>query len=167
MTWPICHAGSVSTPPTPDDDARTTAQMPTSVRVGVVIMSLLAGLLLLNALLTWVSRATVARAIVAEGATRMTVGEAERFVVLWMLPYLILGLLLALSAWFLPRRLAWARWIGLAAAALLCLLTLFSVVTTRGITVASLLLLVLSFAAVMSMLAGGTATWVPRLRARR
>ena len=130
-------------------------------------MSLLAGLLLLNALLTWVSRATVAKAIVAGGATHMTVGEAERFVVLWMLPYLILGLLLALSAWFLPRRHAWARWIGLAAAALLCLLTLFSVVTTRGITVASLLLLVLSFAAVMSMLAGGTATWVPRLRAGR
>ena len=30
-------------------------------------------------------------------------------------PYLVLGLVLALAAWFLPRRQPWARWIGLAA----------------------------------------------------
>ena len=29
-----------------------------------------------------------------------------------LIPYLVLGLILALAAWFLPRRQPWARWIG-------------------------------------------------------
>ena len=174
----ICHAwvvSSSSTPAddtpaddtpadhTPADDTPATTRMPTSVRIAVVTTSLLAGLLLLNTLLTWVSRHAVAKAIVAGSAT-ISPADAERFVLLWMLPYLILGLLFALSAWFLPRRHAWARWIGLAAAAVLSLLTLYSVVTARGITVASLLVLLLSMAAVISLLAPRTAAWVPGLR---
>jgi len=155
--------------PTPADKATATAPartMPTAVRVAVVVMSLLSGLLLLNALLTWVSRETVAKAIVAAG-TGLSRAQAERYVVLWMLPYLILGLLLALSAWFLPRRLAWARLVGLGAAGLLCLITLFSAVSSRGITVASLLVLLLSMASVTSLLSRGTANWIPRMRAKR
>jgi uncharacterized membrane protein (DUF2068 family) len=130
-------------------------------------MSLLAGLLLLNALLTWVSRATVAKAITS-GGTHVSLAAAERFVVVWMLlPYLILGLLLALSTWFLPKRRAWARWIGLTASALLCVLTVFSVFASRAISTGSLLVLVISLGAMISLLARGTTAWVPRLRARR
>jgi drug/metabolite transporter (DMT)-like permease len=142
--------------------------MPASVRIAVVTMSLLAGLLLLNALLTWVSRATVAKAIVTSGNSHLSLAAAERFVVLWLLlPYLLLGLLLALSTWYLPKRRAWARWTGLVGSALLVLLTLFSVVASRGITTGSLLVLVVSLGALFGLLAGGTARWVPKLRVRR
>ena len=86
----------------------------------------------------------VAEAIVDAGAD-LSMAEAQRYVVIWLMPYLVLGLLLALAAWFLPRRQPWARWIGLAANVVLALLTLFSAVTAGGVTIASLLLLVLSF----------------------
>lgn len=157
-----------ATEPSPQAVAATpAAQMPASVRIAVVAMSLLAGLLLLNALLTWVSRLTVAKAIV-RGGTHVSLAAAERFVVLWMLlPYLVLGLLLAFSTWYLPKRNAWARWIGLTASALLCLLTVFSVIATRAISTGSLLVLVISLGAMISLLSGNTSRWVPRLRARR
>lgn len=142
-------------------------QMPASVRIAVVTMSLLAGLLLLNALLTWVSRRTVATAIV-RGGTHVSPAAAERFVLLWMLlPYLLLGLLLAFSTWFLPKGNAWARWIGLLASALLCLLTVFSVVATRVISIGSLLVLVISLGAMISLLSRNTSRWVPRLGSPR
>jgi hypothetical protein len=137
--------------------------MPTSVRVAVVLMAVLAGLLVLNAALTWFGRDGVATAI-ADAGTDISRAEAERFVVLWLVPYLILGLVLALSAWFLPRRQPWARWVGLAATGLLALLTLFSAIAAGGVTVASLLLLVLSVGAITSLVARTTTAWVPRLR---
>jgi hypothetical protein len=128
-------------------------------------MAVLAALLLLNAGLTWWGREGVARAIADAGAD-ISRAEAERFVVLWLFPYLILGLALALSAWFLPRRQAWARGIGLAATGLLAVLTLFSTVTAGGVSVAGLLLLVLSIAALTSLMAGSTKAWTPKLRAK-
>ena len=132
------------------------------MRVAVVLMSVLAGLLLLNAGLTLYGREGVAEAV-AEGSD-ISQADAERFILLWAVPYLVIGLVLAVSAWFLPRRQAWARWTGLAASLLLALLTLFGVVAAGGVTVASLLLLVLSVAAVTSLLARTTAGWVPKLR---
>jgi len=138
--------------------------MPTSVRVAVVLMAVLAGLLLLNAVLTWWGREGVARAIAGASAD-ISRAEAERFVVLWLVPYLVLGIILALSAWFLPRRQAWARWVGLAATALLALLTLVSTIAAGGVSAGSLLLLVLSIGAITSLVARGTKAWVPRLRA--
>jgi hypothetical protein len=73
---------------------------------------------------------------------------------------------LALAAWFLPRRQSWARWTGLAASGLLALLMLFSVVAGGGITLLPLLLFLLAAVAVRSLLRGSTGTWVPPLRAR-
>ena len=78
----------------------------------------------------------------------------------------MLGLLFALASWFLPRRQPWARWMGLAASVVLGLLTLFSAVTAGGVTVASLLLIVLSVAAITSLLARTTTAYVPSLRTR-
>jgi uncharacterized membrane protein len=101
-----------------------------------------------------------------EEGNGITEADARRFVLLALIPYLVIGLLLALSAWFLPRRQPWARWLGLAASFVLALLTLASVVAAGGITVSSLLLFVLSVAAVTSLVARTTGTWVPRLRTR-
>jgi hypothetical protein len=137
--------------------------MPASVRVAVILMSVIAGLPLLNAGLTLYAREGVADALV-EGGSDISRADAERFVLLWAIPYLVLGLVLAASAWFLPRRQPWARWTGLAGSLLLALLTLFGIVAAGGVTVASLLLLVLSIAAVTSLLARTTGSWVPRLR---
>jgi hypothetical protein len=139
--------------------------MPPSVRVATIAMGVLAALLLVNAGLLWYGfDVTVER--IADEAEGVTEDEARRFVLLALIPYLVIGLVLALAAWFLPRRQAWARWIGLAASVLLALLMVFSVVAARGISVSSLLLFVLSVAAATSLLARSTGTWVPPLRAR-
>jgi hypothetical protein len=139
--------------------------MPVSVRVAAITMGVLAALLLVNAGLLWYGFGVTVDRIVDEG-NGITEAEARRFVLLALVPYLVIGLILALSAWFLPRRQPWARWIGLAASFVLALLTLFSILAAGGITVSSLLLFVLSAAAVTSLLARTTGTWVPRLRSR-
>jgi hypothetical protein len=139
--------------------------MPTSVRIAAITMGVLAALLLVNAGLLWYGFGVTVDRIVEEG-NGITEADARRFVLLALIPYLVIGLILALSAWFLPRRQPWARWLGLAASFVLALLTLASVVAAGGITVSSLLLFVLSVAAVTSLVARTTGTWVPRLRTR-
>ena len=139
--------------------------MPPSVRVAVGLLALLAVLLLLNAGLTWFGRATVVDRIVAAQPTTSP-ADAERVVVLGLIPYLVIGVLAAASVVGLPRRRAWARWTGLAAALPLGLLTVWSMVAVGGATVVSLLVLVLSVAAVSSLLARPTADWF-RARAHR
>jgi hypothetical protein len=139
--------------------------MPASVRVAAITMGVLAALLLLNAGLTWYAYSTVIDRLLDE-ATNVTRAQAERTVRVSLALYLVLGLLLALAAWFLPRRQPWARWTGLATSAALGLLTLFWIVTAGGVSAGWLLLLVLSIAAVTSLLARTTGTWVPRLRGR-
>jgi hypothetical protein len=139
--------------------------MPTSVRVAVIAMGVIAALLLSNAALLWFGFDAAVTRIVEEGKD-FTRAEARQFVILSLVPNLVLGLLLALAAVFVPRRQPWARWIGLAASGLLALLTLIQVLAAGGITVASLLLLVLSVAAVTSLVARTTGTWVPPLRRR-
>jgi hypothetical protein len=139
--------------------------MPTSIRVAVITMGVLAALLLVNAGLLWYAFDVTVDRIVDAG-NNITEDEARRFVLLALIPYLVIGLALALAAWFLPRRQPWARWIGLAASVVLALLTLFSMAAAGGITVSSLLLFVLSAAAVASLLARTSGTWVPPLRSR-
>jgi hypothetical protein len=148
----------------PAEDAAP-AVMPTSVRIAAITMGFLAALLLVNAGLLWYGFGVTVDRIVEEG-NGITEADARRFVLLALIPYFVIGLILALSAWFLPRRQPWARWIGLAASLVLALLTLFSVVAAGGITVSSLLLFVLSVAAVTSLLARTTGAWVPPLRSR-
>lgn len=155
-----------ATPATAAESAPPRAQMPTSVRIAVIAMSLLAGLLLLNALLTWFSRATLAKAMVA-GGTHVSLADAQSLIALVTAVSLILGLLLAFSTWFLPMRRAWARLTGLVASIVLCVLVVFSVIAARGLSIESLLLLVISLGAMISLLSGSTSRWVPRLRARR
>jgi hypothetical protein len=139
--------------------------MPASVRVATITMGVLAALLLLNAGLLWYGFGVTVVRIVREG-TGVTEADARRFVLLALVPYLLIGLVLALSAWFLPRRQPWARWTGLAATVVLALLTLFSILAAGGVSVSSLLLFVLSAAAVTSLVARTTGTWVPPLRSR-
>ncbi|WP_139228945.1 hypothetical protein [Blastococcus tunisiensis] len=135
--------------------------LPPSVRVAAIAMGVVAALLLTNGALLW-SGFDDAVDRVAEAAE---VGRdaARQFVLSSLIPNVVLGLVLALSAWFFPRRQPWARWTGLAASGLLVVLTLFQLVA-GDITIASLLLLALSIAAVAGLLARGTREWVPPLR---
>jgi hypothetical protein len=138
--------------------------MPTSVRVAVIVMSVLAALLLVSSGLTWAGHdAAVDRLVNDFDFTR---DEARQFVLFSIVPPLVVGVLLALSAWFLPRRQAWARWIGLASSGILTFLALFQIIGAGGISISSLLLLVLSVAAVTSLVARTTGAYVPRLRNR-
>ena len=139
--------------------------MPPSVRVAVIVMGILAALLLLSAGLSWYTFDAVVDRIVAEG-NDVDRGQARTVVLQNLLVYGLLGLLVALSAVFLPRRQPWARWVGLATTAAIALLTVFSVLVTGGVSAYSLLLLVLSLAAVTSLLARTTGAWVPKLRTR-
>jgi drug/metabolite transporter (DMT)-like permease len=137
--------------------------MPPSVRVAVIVMALLAPLLLLTAGLLWIGY-DAAVAGVMESGSGVTRAAAGQFVVRSLVANLVLGLLLALAAWFLPRRQAWARWVGLTALVVLGLLTVVQVVGAGGVTVVSLLLLVLTIAAITSLLARPTAEWIPSVR---
>ena len=153
------------TPPEPELTPGAPSVMPTSVRVGAIAMGVLAALLLTYAGLLWYSfDDSVAQ--IADAAKGITEDAARRFVLTLLIPCLLLGILLALAAWFLPRRQAWARWIGLAASGLLALLMLFSLVSGGGISVLPLLLFVLAAIAVRSLLLRTTGTWVPPLRSR-
>lgn len=155
----------MSSTPAPSEDTPPAARMPTAVRVAVIVMSVLAGLLLLNAALTWFGREAIADRLVEVGD--ISRAEAERFLVTWLIPYLVLGLALAVSAFFLPQRQPWARWLGLAATVVICLLTLFSVLAGGSASALSLLLLVLSIAGITSLMSRTTTAWVPRLRSKR
>jgi len=138
--------------------------MPASVRVAVIVMGLLAALLLINAGLLWYAFDAAVDRVVEQGDVSRA--DARQFVLMSLVPYLVIGLLLAVSAWFFPRRQPWARWTGLTASAVLGLLTLFSMVAAGGVSVGSLLVVVLAAAAVTSLLAPTTTAWAPRLRSR-
>jgi hypothetical protein len=138
--------------------------MPASVRVAAITTGVLAALLLVNAGLLWYGFDVTVDRIVRQGSG-VSHAEARRFVLLALVPYLGVGLVLALAAWYLPRRQAWARWLGLAGSVVLALITLSSMFAA-GVTVSSLLLFVLSVAAVTSLLSRTTRAWVPSLRSR-
>ena len=139
--------------------------MPSSVRVAAIAMGVLAALLLTYAGLLWYSFGDSVQQLAAP-ARGITEDAARRFVLTLLIPCLLLGILLGLAAWFLPRRQAWARWTGLAASGLLALLMLFSIVAGGGIAILPLLLFVLAAVAVRSLLLRSTGTWVPPLRTR-
>ena len=133
--------------------------MPPSVRVAIGVMAVLALLLLANGVLLWIGFDVAVDRIVEE-ADDVSRAEAEQFVLLSLVPYLLLGVALVVAAVFVARRRTWARWTGVAATALLSLLTIVSVLATGGVSVASLLLLVLSVAGVASLMAGTTRAWM-------
>jgi len=138
--------------------------MPASVRVAVIVMGILAALLLTSAALSWYTFDAVVDRIVEQG-NDVDRQQASTAVLQNLVVYGLLGLLVALSAVFLPRRQPWARWVGLATTAAIALLTVFSILVTGGVTAYSLLLLVLSVSAIASLLARTTGAWVPKLRA--
>ena len=150
-----CQAGRVPT----DASATPRPVMPPSVRVAIGVMAVLALLLLANGLLLWAGF-DVAVDRVLEETDDITRDEATQFVVLSLVPYLVLGVVLAVAAVFLVRRRGWARWAGVVATGALGLLTVVSVLASGGVTVASLLLLVLSIAGVTSLLATTTRDWL-------
>ena len=135
--------------------------MPTSARVAVVLMGVLAAMLLLYAAITWLGRDGLAE-VVRRARPDLSPAEAARYVLVSALPYLVVGLVLAVSAWFLPQRRPWARWTGLAASFLLAGLMLLGMASIGGVTPISLLVLVLAVAAVTSLLARPTVDWVRR-----
>lgn len=132
--------------------------MPASVRVSVTLLAVVGGLLLSSALLTWGGRDGVVEQYLRAqpGATR---ADGERLVLLNVGQGLLLGVLAAVSALFLARRHGWARWTGVVGCGLLALLTVWVSAGVGGITVSSLLLLVLCVGAVSSLLAPTTAGW--------
>jgi hypothetical protein len=166
---PLCHACRVPTSPEPAGSepaaAPAPAGMPASVRVGAIVMGVLAALLLTYAALLWYSFDATVRQV-ADATRGVSEDAARRFVLTLLIPCLLLGVLLGLAAWFLPRRQAWSRWIGVAASVLLALMMLFSMVAAGGISILPLLLFILAAVAIRSLLARSTGTWVPSLRAR-
>lgn len=134
--------------------------MPTSVRVSVGVLAGLAVLLLLSALLTTVAWTAVVDAV-ADAQPDQPRSDAALVVRINLVQSLVFGLLAAVSAVFVARRRSWARWLGLATALLLGLITLGAVVLTGGIAVTSQLVLVLCAAAVASLLHRATAAWAP------
>jgi hypothetical protein len=138
---------------------------PTSVRVAVGVLALLGVLMLLNAALLGFGFGTAVDRVVETGEN-VSRDAASGFVLTSLLSNLLLGLLLVLSAFFLPRRQPWARWTGLTAVTVLGLLTLFQVLAAGAVSVVSLLVVVLAAAGVASLMARTTTAWVPGLRNR-
>jgi hypothetical protein len=133
---------------------------PPSVRVATGTLLALAVLLVASAALTLVGQeAVVDRFVAAQpGLDR---AATTRALVLGQVLYLVLGLAAGVGGVALLRRRPWGRWLGLAAALFLGLRTVLSAVGAGGTTVFSLLVLVLCIAAVTSLLARTTRTWLP------
>jgi hypothetical protein len=140
----------------------TALPMPASARVAVGLMGMLAAMLLLYAAITWLGRDWLAEAV-GRAWPDLSQAEAARYVLVRAAPYLPVGVVLAISAWFLPQRRSWARWTGLAASFLLAGLMLVGMASIGGVTPISLFVLVLSVAAVTSLLARPTGDWIARL----
>ena len=149
--------------PAPVEGTPAAPTMPRSVRIAVIVMAVMAALLFTSAALLWYSYDASVDRLVGEG--NLSRADAGRYVTLSIIPNLILGLLLAMSAWFLPRRQSWARWTGLATSGLLAVLTILQILSGSGVTIASLLLLVLAIAGVTTLASRSTRGFVPRLRA--
>jgi hypothetical protein len=159
----ICEASRVSdSVPAAEGPASgegTTRPMPTSARVAVVVMGVLAAMMLLYAAVTWLGRDGLAE-VVRRARPDLSPAEAVRYVLVNALPHLVVGLALTVSAWFLPQRRPWARWTGLTASFLLAGLMLLGMASIGGVTAISLLVLVLAVAAVTSLVARPTGDWV-------
>ena len=139
--------------------------MPVPVRVAVILLGTLAAMLLLYAAITWLGREGLAEAV-GRARPDYSPDEAARYVLVDALPYLVIGVALAVSAWFLPQHRRWARWTGLAASLLLAGRMLLGMASIGGVTPISLLVVVLSVAAVTSLLARPTVGWVAGAGAR-
>jgi len=138
--------------------------MPASVRVAIIAMSILAGLLLLNtAVSLYVFEEIAAQVADAQGLSQ---SDAERTLVYWLAPNLVFGLIFALAAWFVPRRHAWARWLGLAVASMLAIFHVLTAFSSGGVTIVTLLLFILCLATITSLAARPTSRWMPKLRPR-
>jgi hypothetical protein len=132
--------------------------MPTSVRVSIGVLAGLAVLLLLSALVTFVARNAVVDALAA-GQPDSPRRDAERIVLINLAQSVVFGGLAGVSAVFLARGRGWARWTGVAASLLLELITLGAVVLTGGVSISSMLVLVLCAASAASLLTRTTAAW--------
>ena len=149
----VCQAGRVpASSPTPAD-----SQTPPSVRVALALLATLAVLILLYVLITWLGWDGLVTALTEAGLTRE---EARQYLVVNLTAPLVLGILYALSAWALSTHRSWGRWTGLAGTVVLALLMLSTMLTAGGITLVSLLLLVLSVAAATSLAARTTRDWL-------
>jgi hypothetical protein len=128
-------------------------------------MALLAGLMLLNAGVSFFLR----EKLVADLVKRTGVSEADatEALLIWVTPFLVLGLVFAISSWFVARRQAWARWMGLAASALVAMLLLIAALSGGGVSIFILLVFVLALVALSSLMSKKTAAWIPPLGARR
>ena len=139
--------------------------MPPSARVAVILLAVIGLLLLVSAGLTWGGRTGVVDQYVRSrpGATR---AEGNSLVVRNVVQGLVFGIPAVVTAWFVPRRKAWARWGGVVTCGLLAVLTVVLSAQAGGIAVTSLLLVVFCVGAVSSLLAPSTAAWT-RSAARR
>jgi hypothetical protein len=152
------------TPPASSDDiAPEEAKTPTAARVAVLSMWVLSGLLLLNAGLTVVALDSLVNQTTA--ARGMSRGQAQQAYLIGLIPTVVFGLIIGLSAWGLARRHAWARWTGLGAGMMLFALTLLSALA-GGFTIFSMLMLFLSMVTCGSLLSRTTTQWIPRLGSR-
>lgn len=133
--------------------------VPPSVRVGVGTLLVLAVLLVASATLTLVGQeAVVDRFAAAQpGLDR---AATTRALVLGQVLYLVLGVAAGVAGVALVRRRPWGRWLGLAAALFLGLRTVLAAAQAGGLTVFSLLVLVLCVSSATSMLAGTTRAWL-------
>ena len=149
--------------PEPSAEAGRQA-MPTSTRVAVILLALLAVLLLANAALTWSAQDVLIDQLAGQpGADREAVAQQ---LLLFMLAYAVMGLSALLAALFLPRRRAWARLVGVLVMSLLAVITLFSVLTTGEVSPYWLLALVSSIAALTGLLSRHTKAWLEGPAAR-
>ena len=139
--------------------ASSTSAMPTPAKVAVGVLAGLAVLLLLSSLVTVAAWDAVVDAL-ADGQPDSPRSDSEQAVRINLAQSVAFGLLAAISAFSLARGRAWARWSGIAATGLLGLITLGATVLLGGVSVSSLLVLVLCLAGITSLAARPTAAWV-------
>jgi hypothetical protein len=151
----------VADTPTPPADDTAKTRTPTSVRVAVLVMWIMAGLLLADVA---VNVGNMDAAVTQAAAHHVSRSDAQRGVLLGVLPVAVLGLMVGASAWGLAHRHAWARWTGLGATLMIFALLVLTLLAAGKLGVVSLLMLFLAIAACITLLSRSTAQWIPRLR---
>lgn len=134
--------------------------MPVSVRVAAILMALLGALLLLNVAVTWLGRDVLVDRITGGQGGAAAREMVERDLLVNATVYLLVGMMLWISAVALARRRTWGRWNGVVSAGVLLFLTVTTMFSAGGATPTTLFVLVGAVAVLASLLAGTTRQWL-------
>lgn len=127
------------------------------------MLGFLAALLLINAVLSFVGRATIVDSIME--AARERGDDVDRSTVDAQLLFSVgrdgvIGLIAVTAVVLLAKRMSAGRWLGIGMAMILLALALFTIVGVGGIPIYSMLLILITLTIIVMLMRQQTAEWL-------